>query len=118
MSEGTMEYKIAPSECHVFFGIRYLTAEIVDKLADPRVLTAKKHRLSVWWGRRYPPRAADVPAYFLLIGEWFGRAAYDGSCEHSVSLADLSQAVRTVAKRLAEAGFADSPELWLQCAYN
>lgn len=112
-----MDYEIAPSACFVLFGIRYLTAGKVDD-DDPRIVNARKHGLSVWSGRRYPPPEPGEPAYFLLIGKYFSRVGYDGSCEISVPLRGLRQAMKTTTKKLAEAGFTEAPELWLQCKYD
>ena len=54
---------IKPSACVVVFGVRFLSAERIDKDADPRATAAKKHGLFVECGRRYPPpEAGGLPS--------------------------------------------------------
>jgi hypothetical protein len=113
-----MEYKIKPSACLVFFGIRFLSVEPVDTKSDPRAQAAEQHGLSAWAGRRYPPVEPAQPAYYLLIGKWLRSVGYDGSCERSVPITDLRQAATATAKKLAQAGFTEAPELWIQCKFD
>ncbi len=109
---------IKPSACVVVFGVRFLSAERIDEEEDPRATVARKHGLDVECGRRYPPPGAGGPAHYLLIGKYLHTAAFDGSCERSAKRAELLKAVGTTAAKLAAAGLAETPELWVQCRFD
>lgn len=110
-----MADEIKPSACVVLFGVRFLSAEKIDKENDPRVNTAREHGLDVETGRRYPP-ATDRP-FFLLIGKRLHTVAFDGSCERSAKPPEVRKALKAAAK-LAAAGLAEAPELWVQCKFD
>ncbi|MCI0701064.1 MAG: hypothetical protein L0241_08270 [Planctomycetia bacterium] len=112
-----MDYDTKPSACLVFFGVRYLSAERADEETDPRAKAAEAHDLFVWSGKRYPPNDPAEP-YFLLIGECINHVAFDGSCEDSAELGELPEVIRSTTAKLAQAGFTETPELWVQCKYD
>lgn len=113
-----MSNQIKPSACVVFFGVRYLTEQKVDKKADALAQAAEKHGLDVAVGRRYPPPEKAEPSHFLLIGTELHEVGFDGSCERSAKRGEVRKAMQATATKLAKAGITDTPALWIQCKFD
>jgi hypothetical protein len=97
----------------IFFGIRFeLDREDTEPLelgTDERTGRAQRHGLQHYWGNFH-----DAERYLLFIGLPLSIIGPEHLEESVLELPEFLTIAETVKRRLAEAGFHDSPKLYMQ----
>jgi len=104
---------MSASRCLVFLGIRFEVppneVEAVERRIDPRMKKAQANKLQCYWS----DFGSEGEHYYLFVGKNIGVFGIEDRSELQMEMAEINGLAAETSSRLARAGFASEPILYV-----